>query len=90
VSSAALTEIDLTSDLVRVLLRDQHPDLTDCPLALGARGWDNQLWRRSEDLAVRASHNETRVILDPSRNYIGRGQAAPGGQPMPPCAVTIA
>ncbi|MGW7206716.1 aminoglycoside phosphotransferase family protein [Streptomyces sp. NPDC054837] len=47
------TEIDITAELVRDLLRDQHPDLADLPLKLGARGWDNQLWRLGDDLAVR-------------------------------------
>ncbi|MER7846602.1 aminoglycoside phosphotransferase family protein [Kitasatospora sp. NPDC096077] len=44
---------ELTADLVRQLLRDQHPDLADLPLRLGARGWDNQIWRLGDDLAVR-------------------------------------
>jgi len=44
---------DLTPDLIRVLLRDQHPDLAGLPLSLGARGWDNQLWRLGDELAVR-------------------------------------
>ncbi|WP_256640748.1 aminoglycoside phosphotransferase family protein [Streptomyces murinus] len=43
----------LTADLVRTLLRAQHPDLAERPLRLGARGWDNQLWRLGDDLAVR-------------------------------------
>ncbi|PZG06418.1 phosphotransferase, partial [Nonomuraea aridisoli] len=47
------TEIEVTAELVRGLLRDQHPDLADRPLRLGARGWDNQLWRLGDDLAVR-------------------------------------
>jgi hypothetical protein len=38
---------------VRELLRDQQTDLADRPLALGARGWDNQLWRLGDDLAAR-------------------------------------
>ncbi|MFF5265053.1 phosphotransferase [Actinomadura viridis] len=46
-------EIQITADLVRDLLRDQHPDLADHPVRLGARGWDNQLWRLGDDLAVR-------------------------------------
>lgn len=46
-------EIELTAELVRDLLRDQHPDLADRPLELGARGWANQLWRLGDDLAVR-------------------------------------
>ncbi|MEU2248911.1 aminoglycoside phosphotransferase family protein [Streptomyces sp. NPDC019224] len=43
----------ITADLIRELLRDQHPDLAGHPLSLGARGWDNQLWRLGEELAVR-------------------------------------
>ncbi|WP_438319824.1 aminoglycoside phosphotransferase family protein (plasmid) [Streptomyces sp. HUAS TT3] len=47
------TQIEVTAELVRHLLRDQHPDLADRPVRLGARGWDNQLWRLGDDLAVR-------------------------------------
>ncbi|MBO1416592.1 aminoglycoside phosphotransferase family protein [Streptomyces sp. FH025] len=47
------TETEITAELVRQLLRDQHPDLADRPVRLGARGWDNQLWRLGDDLAVR-------------------------------------
>ncbi|WP_081240895.1 aminoglycoside phosphotransferase family protein [Streptomyces viridosporus] len=47
------TEIEITAELVRELLRDQHPDLADRSLELGARGWDNQVWRLGDDLAVR-------------------------------------
>ncbi|WP_328907389.1 aminoglycoside phosphotransferase family protein [Streptomyces sp. NBC_00234] len=47
------TKIDVTADLVRDLLRDQHPDLADLPLSFGARGWDSQMWRLGDDLAVR-------------------------------------
>jgi aminoglycoside phosphotransferase (APT) family kinase protein len=47
------TEIEITAELVRDLLRAQHPDLADHPLELGALGWDNQLWRLGDDLAVR-------------------------------------
>ncbi|MBM9437008.1 aminoglycoside phosphotransferase family protein [Actinacidiphila bryophytorum] len=47
------TRTDITEDLVRELLRDQHPDLADRPLVLGALGWDNQVWRLGDDLAVR-------------------------------------
>ncbi|MGW6574199.1 aminoglycoside phosphotransferase family protein [Streptomyces sp. NPDC054945] len=47
------TRTEVTAELVRDLLRDQHPDLADRPVRFGARGWDNQLWRLGEDLAVR-------------------------------------
>lgn len=32
-------EIEITAELVRELLRDQHPDLADRAVRLGARGW---------------------------------------------------
>jgi hypothetical protein len=35
-------EVEITAELVRDLPRDQH-----------ARGWDDQLWRLGDDLAVR-------------------------------------
>jgi hypothetical protein len=46
-------ELEVTAELIRDLLREQHPDLADRPVRLGARGWDNQLWRLGDDLAVR-------------------------------------
>jgi len=48
-----VTERDITEDLIRELLREQFPDLADRPLKLGALGWDNQVWRLGDDLAVR-------------------------------------
>ncbi len=47
------TGIEITADLIAGLLREQHPDLAGMPLTFGARGWDNQLWRLGDDLAVR-------------------------------------
>jgi aminoglycoside phosphotransferase (APT) family kinase protein len=47
------TEFEITAELVRDLLRGQHPDLAGYPVRLGARGWDNQLWRLGDELAVR-------------------------------------
>ncbi len=44
---------EITAALIADLLRDQHPDLAGLPLTPGARGWDNQLWRLGDDLAVR-------------------------------------
>lgn len=44
---------EITSDLVVALLLEQHPDLADLPVTFGASGWDNQLWRLGDDLAVR-------------------------------------
>ncbi|WP_328682841.1 aminoglycoside phosphotransferase family protein [Streptomyces sp. NBC_00343] len=45
--------VDIDEALIRDLLREQYPDLADRPLKLGALGWDNQVWRLGDDLAVR-------------------------------------
>lgn len=45
--------IDVTEDLVRALLREQHPDLAELPLVLVGTGWDNRVWRVGGDLTVR-------------------------------------
>lgn len=45
--------VDHGHDLVRALLRDQHPDLADLELRDVEGGWDNQQWRLGDDLAVR-------------------------------------
>jgi aminoglycoside phosphotransferase (APT) family kinase protein len=47
------TPAEIGAELIAELLREQHPDLAGLPLTLGARGWDNQLWRLGDDLAVR-------------------------------------
>ncbi|MBF0680117.1 MAG: aminoglycoside phosphotransferase family protein [Devosia sp.] len=44
---------EVDADLVAAILREQHPDLADLPIRPGALGWDNQMWRLGEDLAVR-------------------------------------
>lgn len=46
---------DITIDiaLVRALLREQHPDLADLPLADAGEGWDNRTFHLGTDLAVR-------------------------------------
>ncbi len=44
---------EITAGLIAELLREQHPDLAGLPLTFGTRGWDNQMWRLGDDLAVR-------------------------------------
>ena len=46
-------EVDIDVDLVRELLRRQHPDLGGLPLRLVATGWDNMTFRLGDELAVR-------------------------------------
>lgn len=45
--------VDIDESLLRSLLREQHPDLAELALREVAGGWDNQMWRLGEDLAVR-------------------------------------
>ncbi|APE34671.1 aminoglycoside phosphotransferase [Nocardia mangyaensis] len=46
-------EIEITADLVRELLREQHPDLAGLTIREVAGGWGNQMWRLGDALAVR-------------------------------------
>jgi len=46
-------EVDVTPDLVRTLLAEQHPDLADEPLRVVTCGWDNVMVRLGKALAVR-------------------------------------
>ncbi|XVU28375.1 aminoglycoside phosphotransferase family protein [Actinoplanes sp. CA-054009] len=53
------SEVEVGADLVRGLLREQHPDLADRPLREVAGGWGNQMWRLGDDLAVRVQRMDT-------------------------------
>ncbi|BDZ43383.1 aminoglycoside phosphotransferase [Paraoerskovia sediminicola] len=47
-------EVAVTTELVRDLLRAQHPDQAGLPLRVVTNGWDNVVLRLGDDLAVRA------------------------------------
>jgi aminoglycoside phosphotransferase (APT) family kinase protein len=47
------TEVEITADLVRDLLRKQHPDLAGLTIREVAGGWGNQMWRLGDELVVR-------------------------------------
>ncbi|WP_326557308.1 phosphotransferase [Micromonospora sp. NBC_01796] len=51
--------VEVSEDLVRHLLREQHPDLAELPLHEVAGGWGNQMWRLGDDLAVRMQRMDT-------------------------------
>ncbi|MFE3828122.1 aminoglycoside phosphotransferase family protein [Streptomyces sp. NPDC059092] len=48
-----MNSFDIDDDLVRTLVREQHPDLADLDLRAVDGGWDNQMWRLGDELAVR-------------------------------------
>lgn len=58
-----MREIKFEQDLVRALLRDQHPDLADLELRDVDGGWDNQQWRLGDELAVRLPRTERAPAL---------------------------
>ncbi|HEX3310569.1 MAG TPA: aminoglycoside phosphotransferase family protein [Streptosporangiaceae bacterium] len=46
-------EVDVSADLVRRLLADQHHDLARLPVEFLANGWDNELYRVGDGLVAR-------------------------------------
>ena len=46
-------DVHIETAVVRALLRDQHPDLAELPLRRLEAGWDNQLFRLGDRLAIR-------------------------------------
>lgn len=46
-------DVVVTADLVRRLLAEQHPDLAGHALVHADGGWDNEMYRLGDDLAVR-------------------------------------
>lgn len=58
-----MVEFRFEQDLVRALLREQHPDLADLELHDVAGGWDNQQWRLGAKLGVRLPRTERAPVL---------------------------
>ena len=58
-----MDELRFEQDLVRALLRDQHPDLANLELRDVTGGWDNQQWRLGAELAVRLPRTERAPAL---------------------------
>ena len=46
-------DVEVSADLVRRLLADQHPDLGRLPVEFLANGWDNELYRVGDGLVAR-------------------------------------
>ncbi|MEJ3405339.1 aminoglycoside phosphotransferase family protein [Rathayibacter sp. YIM 133350] len=62
VADSPPADIAVHGDLVAALVRQQHPDL-DGPLRLAAEGWDNELYRLGDSLAVRVPRRESAAAL---------------------------
>lgn len=61
--SKPAADIDLPIALVRDLLRAQHPDISQLPLAEAASGWDNAIFRLGGELAVRLPRRAVAAAL---------------------------
>ncbi|WP_177239824.1 phosphotransferase, partial [Streptomyces monashensis] len=48
-----MDSLEIDENLVRSLVREQHPDLAGLDVREVAGGWDNQLWRLGDEFAVR-------------------------------------
>ncbi len=48
-----MDDLEPDENLVRYLLRQQHPDLAELSLRRVPGGWDNRVWRLGDELAVR-------------------------------------
>ncbi len=46
-------EVDISVELVRALLAEQHPDLAELELELMGEGWDNVMYRLGDDYGLR-------------------------------------
>ncbi|MEU8524450.1 MULTISPECIES: aminoglycoside phosphotransferase family protein [Streptomyces] len=53
-----MESIEIDENLVRSLVREQHPDLAGLDVREVIGGWDNQLWRLGDGLAVRMPRTE--------------------------------
>ncbi len=56
-------EVEVSVDLVRALLADQHPDLAALPIVHVEDGWDNAMFRLGEDLALRMPRRAAGGVL---------------------------
>ena len=56
-------EVDISVELVRALLAEQHPDLGDLPLVLVGEGWDNVMYRLGDEYGVRMPRRQIAAPL---------------------------
>jgi aminoglycoside phosphotransferase (APT) family kinase protein len=77
--------VEVSHAVVQRLVRDQRPDLGDCPLARVANGWDNATFRFGDDLAVRLPRRAEAVplILHEQRYLPDIARRSPIAVPVP-------
>lgn len=76
-----VAEVTTDNDLVRALLREQHPDVSEEPIEQVTSGWDNDIYRLGTNLVVRLPRREEVVsCLENERRW---GPVACAGLPLP-------
>ena len=77
--------VEVRNAVVQRLVRDQRPDLGDCPLARVANGWDNVTFRLGDSLAVRLPRRAEAVqlILHEQRYLPDIARRSPVAVPVP-------
>ena len=78
-------EVEVSADLVRRLLADQHPDLARLPVEFLANGWDNELYRVGDGLIARLPRRAlgARIIKNEQRWLPGLAPTLPLPIPYP-------
>ena len=78
-------EVEVSADLVRRLLADQHPDLARLPVEFLANGWDNELYRVGDELVARLPRRAlgAQIILNEQRWLPGLAPRLPLPVPYP-------
>lgn len=56
-------DVDVSTDLVRLLLAEQHPDLARLPVEFMANGWDNAIFRVGDTLLARLPRREPAAAI---------------------------
>jgi aminoglycoside phosphotransferase (APT) family kinase protein len=56
-------EVEVTAELARALLADQHPGLAGLPIVHVEDGWDNVMFRLGDDLALRMPRRRAGGLL---------------------------
>jgi aminoglycoside phosphotransferase (APT) family kinase protein len=78
-------EVEVSADLVRRLLADQHPDLARLPVEFLANGWDNELYRVGDELVARLPRRAlgAQIIINEQRWLPGLAPRLPLPIPRP-------
>ncbi|PVZ58509.1 aminoglycoside phosphotransferase family protein [Arthrobacter sp. H-02-3] len=77
--------VEVSNAVVQRLVRDQRPDLGDCPVARVANGWDNATFRLGDRLAARLPRRAEAVplILHEQRYLPDIARRSPVAVPVP-------